>query len=647
MVNVKREGLASPFLVVLLFLLFLIPFGMYCIGLPGGFEFDDGINIVRNDFLKLTSIDFHSLEQAALSTGAGPLRRPVVMLSFALNYYFFGEDVLSFKLANIFIHSLNAVLTFFLVSLVLRRLEFQKNVTYLSLGVALYWSLLPINLTSVLYVVQRMVSMGGLFALTSMVCWLNFRRRLEQDQKFIVIWAMLFFVCFVFAVLCKETYVLIGLAIYLMESLLFSRNCKNEIVNWRIMTSVFVMVVITTIAILLFNPSVIIGEYTHRPFDLVERLLTQSRVIVFYISQIILPSNIALGLYHDDFLVSHSLLNPISTLLSVILISALLFLAFVIRHQNRLFSFGVFWFFCWHILESTVVSLEMVHEHRNYIATIGILLSILGVFIQIEKKIRSKFLIAFSISIFFVFSSSILFLRLLEWNNLVSHALAEIDHHPGSVRARYQMGRIYFLVGLKHGNKNYLKLSIKSFQEAISLSKYDLLPWFGMLRVKALTGDDVTEDVDKLAAKLRGDKLPTSTIVALDVMQDCIVAEQCSALSPFYTQLIDATLDNKNLTRGDRSQLVGLKASYYARIKNDPELVVESLTSGLSQNPKDFMLRKGLLYYYVTSPDLVQAKAELRGFESDFASDQKAMKIANEMCGILSARGVTISCDTK
>ena len=77
----------------LLLVLFLIfSFLIYLSGLSGDYVFDDIANIVENQKIAITSLDYSSLRTAYWSGDAGPLGRPISMLTFALNYYFTGFD---------------------------------------------------------------------------------------------------------------------------------------------------------------------------------------------------------------------------------------------------------------------------------------------------------------------------------------------------------------------------------------------------------------------------------------------------------------------------------------------------------------------------------------------------------------------------
>ena len=77
-----------------------------------------------------------------------------------------------------------------------------------------------------------------------------------------------------------------------------------------------------------------------------------------------------MSLFHDNFPIQRSLDLPTIALASGYL--ALIAAAFRLqRTRNAAIGFGILWFFLCHSLESTAVSLELVFEHRNYLAILG------------------------------------------------------------------------------------------------------------------------------------------------------------------------------------------------------------------------------------------------------------------------------------
>ena len=150
----------------------------YLPGLTGHFIFDDGANIRLNPYLQMSSLDFSTLWQAASTGGSNALSRPISMVSFAVNYYFFGMDPYYFKAVNLSIHLINGILVFFLARLLImlhlriRGEMDDQTASWIGIAVAAIWLLHPFNLTGVLYVVQRMTSLAALFTLAGLALYM-------------------------------------------------------------------------------------------------------------------------------------------------------------------------------------------------------------------------------------------------------------------------------------------------------------------------------------------------------------------------------------------------------------------------------------------------------------------------------------------
>ncbi len=571
------------------------------------------------------------------------------MLSFALNYYFFQESVLSYKVINIAIHIANACLVFFLSLLVLRRTGFapasERINIWAAFSIALLWALSPINLTSVLYLIQRMVSLGAFFALISLICWMTWRKILEAEGSFQVGLFLLFIVNFCLAILSKETYLLIGVVVYLFEWVLFRRVRPIEIHLARFQLALLVVLILVFLGVLVKSPEMIVGDYNQRNFSMYERVITQSRILIFYLQMIIAPSNLQLGLYHDGFLISKGLFEPVTTLFSIASLLVLLVAALIKVRANRLFSIGVFWYFGWHLLESSFISLELVHEHRNYLASLGVFWVVLFFFNATASRIQIRWLLPVIVTVLIIVNGGTTMLRAHEWSNLSEHALAEVIHHPGSVRARYQLGRIHVLIGYKERDVEQIEYAEEAFQKAVGMSDYDLLPFFGLIRARILLEKDIGEVVSELASRLEKNRVPVTTVVALSEILKCVKAGECDPLKKHYLKLVDSALRNQSFNDKAISEIYGLKASFYAEVQNDAESALVVLQDALARFPKDYMLRKGLLYYFLVNDRPKQAIGELKSFKQDFWHRKDARAVYKESCESLRARGYSPDCD--
>ena len=87
-----------------------------------------------------------------------------------------------------------------------------------------------------------------------------------------------------------------------------------------------------------------------------------------------MPDLTAMGFYHDDFPISQGLLEPPSTLPAILGILALTLGAVLLRRRNPVVAFGILFFLIGHSMESTIIALELIYEHRNYVPSFGPLL---------------------------------------------------------------------------------------------------------------------------------------------------------------------------------------------------------------------------------------------------------------------------------
>ena len=405
-------SLSKAHLAFFLLALALTTIAVYHQGIHGPFVFDDHGNIQENTQIRITELTPATVADATLSGRAGPLKRPVAMLSFALNYYFAdGYQYFAFKLTNVLIQVTCAWLLFIFSLQLLRMPVIVKNsnlhdkiVPYLAFSIAMLWAVHPINLTSVLYIVQRMTSLSTLFALATLIFYIKARQNIANKHPIKNFFTYITsFVCFLLAIFSKENALLIPAYLFLIEWMFFSD--KNPWTNYstlpiRAKKFIYTLLALSAFTILILAFDYAAGGYSSRSFTLIERVLTESRIITFYISLIVLPRINAFGLFHDDIQLSTSLIDPWTTLLSIVFIISLVILAVRWRVNKPLVSFGILFFFTAHLLESTIFGLEIAHEHRNHLASIGIIIALVGFFIHwpsFNKRIYTAACCAFFI----------------------------------------------------------------------------------------------------------------------------------------------------------------------------------------------------------------------------------------------------------
>ncbi|MFA5241342.1 MAG: pilus assembly protein PilF [Sulfuricella sp.] len=442
-----------PIKLALLFCIIAITVACYLPGLTGHFIFDDGINIRINPFLQIDNLGVSTLWQAASSGGTSPLSRPISMASFAVNYYFFGMNPYYFKAVNLAIHLVNGILVFILARLLLGlylriRGEAADNAaSWIGLAVAAIWLLHPFNLTGVLYVVQRMTSLAALFTLAGLVLYLYGRQILLNGNRsgFFAIAAALF-VFTPLAALCKESGALLPLLILVTEATLLRWSAPDRSSHRMLVVIVGLSVVVPLLLGLLYAlkaPELILGGYVWRDFSLAERLMTEARVLWFYLHMIVLPNMGEMGLQHDDILISRGLLSPWTTLPAMAGLLLLAAGAFAMRNKQPLVTFGIMFFFVGHAMESTIIPLELAFEHRNYLPMLGILLPLAYYALNPRLHLPSARVRRATFLLLLILFAGLTATRAQQWGDTFMMRLLEVERHPRSVRAQIDLATLY------------------------------------------------------------------------------------------------------------------------------------------------------------------------------------------------------------
>jgi tetratricopeptide (TPR) repeat protein len=372
--NTPSGASRSKYEFLLIIFLAVIAFLIYAKTLTGDFIFDDHPNIRDNPYVRLTKITPLGLFKAAFFSPAP--NRPVPNISFALNYYFQRYNPVGYHLVNIIIHTINAVLLYLFVKTTFRTplLRPQSRLCgQIAFFTALIWMVHPLQTQSVSYIVQRMNSMAAMFYLLSMLLYAEARFAAGKQKK-----TVLFSACVLSAILAfgsKENSVTLPFFIFLYEWYFFE-NLSGDWIKRMLPIILVVSVIIGVIAAFYFGGSPLermLSGYTFRDFTMGQRVMTQFRVVIFYVSLIFWPHPARLNLDHD-FPTSLSLLDPVATLAALVAICGFIGVSVVIAKKERLLSFCILWFLGNLVIESSVVGLEMVFEHRNYLPSMMVVL---------------------------------------------------------------------------------------------------------------------------------------------------------------------------------------------------------------------------------------------------------------------------------
>jgi hypothetical protein len=361
---------ANFFLLLAASILMIATVCAYWPGSSGGFILDDYASLKalgKNGGIT----DLDAAMRYALSGKESFVGRPLARLSLVLNGQSWPADSFPFKVSNIIIHAFTTLLLVALFYQLLRIINSPpRTAATIAFSGAMLWGLHPAQISTVLYIVQRMTELSALFILAGLLCYLAGRKVLNDTPRrgyALMTTGVVFFGLLSF--LSKETGVLIAVLIAVLELTLLTKISRPR--HWRLwavpILGVPLSVIVGYFLMVIINHE---SSYAQRDFGLYERLLTQPRVLLDYIGNLLLPIATP-SVLHDDFEVSSGLFSPLTTLPSILVIAALLVVGWRLRAKHPMLSFAILWFFGAHLLESTVLPLEIYFEHRNYLPSVG------------------------------------------------------------------------------------------------------------------------------------------------------------------------------------------------------------------------------------------------------------------------------------
>lgn len=420
-------------------------------GQSGGFIFDDSWNLRDLEGIQQNTTLAQAL-QYSFSGISSALGRPLALVTFAAQFYSWPWHPDDFVRVNILLHLLNGVLLFGCIVQLMRLLRHpEPQALGTALAVAALWLWAPLQASAVLYVVQRMAVLSATCMFGGLLAYLAGRRRwLESEGARGVVPMSLGLVLGTgLGILAKENAILLPLGVVVLEATLLRELPRGR--HWKVWAAIFLGVPTAVVfGYLASRLPGLLDNAQERGFTPLERLLTESRVLFLYLRKLVLPSLYSIRLLYDDLAVSRGLLSPATTLPSVLAWIALLVAAVRGRRRAPVFAFAVLWFLSQHLLESTIVPLELAFEHRNYVASIGPIFALVwygGRLIGEPSLRRVRRPVQVAAAALFAFQLAALWQSATLWGRPVDLARYWARHQPDSIRSQLQLADSYLAYG--------------------------------------------------------------------------------------------------------------------------------------------------------------------------------------------------------
>lgn len=459
--DTKRRRFALTALIVAIL---LVTAAIYWPGMHGPFLLDDFANL-KPVMQWLQGLD--TWRFVMFDNRSGPLGRPVSMATFLLDAAVsHSTNSFPYKLTNLGVHLGCGLAALWLGRKIFRHWDATREAAlWPALVLATWWLWLPLSVDTVLYTVQRMAQLAALFMLLALACFMVARERIARGRPSgqVLLWVGVPALT-ALATLSKENGALALPLALVLEVFLFGPENKPRA---RSVTLFFcVCIGLPALGAALFvlrDPSFITGGYANRPFTLAQRLLTEPRVLWSYVQTLVVPLGPRMGFFQDNFPVSISFLNPLTTLAAIIAWIAAVAIGWMWRKSNPLFGAGVCFFLVGQSLESGPIGLEIYFEHRNYLPAFGILLAIVSCVIWLWKRLPaptvafrhlSKALVVCALALV----ASVTWGHVQSWRTSATFFTAQASYNPTSPRLQSDLAARAMEAHDLHGALNHISI---------------------------------------------------------------------------------------------------------------------------------------------------------------------------------------------
>lgn len=441
---------------------------VYANSLNNGFVFDDRALVANNEYIrdvsfipKMLTTDLHYKETG----GKGLFYRPAQNLSFMCDYAVWGLKPFGFHLTNTLLHILNAILVYFLIISLFRRLP-QANT--MAFACSLLFVIHPVHTQAVSYISGRADLLAAFFFLSASAAFIGHMRVNGRTGRCYYLGSV---ILFILGLLSKETVVILPLALLLYARLIGFWQTPPVKIKLKDLYVFFAVV-----GLYLILRSAVLGETTEsvNPHNLYIRFLTFLKAIAVYLRLLVAPF---------DLHIERGLKVPASFFESQVLLSVVLMAAIwriVVKVKSQAAYFGFLWFFLLLLPASNIIPLNAdIAEHWLYLPSIGFFLFLAAIAV---KKIPRRFKTASFVFLIILCSLSLVTIKQNNyWRNDLSLFKRALAYSPNNSRLHNNLGIVYF-------EKGETGEAISHFEEALRIRPNYRDAYYNLGKVYAFEG---------------------------------------------------------------------------------------------------------------------------------------------------------------
>jgi tetratricopeptide (TPR) repeat protein len=368
--------------------------------------------------------------------------RPILYMTFAIDYALHGQQVWGYHLVNLILHFLNGFLVFLIAQHIFRSSvsSESKARTYALLSAG-FFVVHPVQTEAVTYISSRSELLSTAFYGFAVLAFIK-----RDPRKIGFLWSLIIAVLFVLGLFSKETVISLPVVLVAYDFLFFSgASFLGILKRWRF----YITFVTGGIGAVWFLVTASLRHsigITVSHISAWQYFLTELRVIVTYLRLLVFP--VGLNLDYDFQLSSRLLDFPVAA--SLLALIALLLTGWYLRRRQAVISFSIFWFFITLAPTSSFISIpDVIFEHRLYLPLMGVSLAFPLLMGYVAEVLKLKFHLPVTAASTAVISLLVVgtVLRNQVWRDEVTLWNDVIAKSPHKTRPYNNQERAYFIRG--------------------------------------------------------------------------------------------------------------------------------------------------------------------------------------------------------
>ena len=344
---------------------------------------DDNIYVINNK--DITNLSFNSLK-TIFSGFYAYCYLPLTMLTYSLEYHFFGLNPFIYHLDNLVLHLFNIILVFIFIYKLslgseLREINTRQYAISLAFIVALLFAIHPMHVESVAWISERKDLLYSFFFLSSLIFYIKYISQIKSS----IIHYPLSIILFFLSCLSKPTAVTLPFVLILIDYFFNRFSLKSKVKLFKEKIPFFILsLLFLIIAFYSQKHEIVVNSADDSYFNLFHRIFLFSFALTFYLYKVIAPFHLS---------VIHSFLGNAKHFPSLYYISSLILLIipliiFISGKSRKLLIFGFLFFFTTIALSLQIIPFRfaIVCERYTYIPYIGLFFIIACIFQSILKN---------------------------------------------------------------------------------------------------------------------------------------------------------------------------------------------------------------------------------------------------------------------